>query len=85
MSQPLNALGSSSPWIVYETDSEIEELLGRLKDCDPKEKNAQLDRGQAWRAFVKSVATIYKVCFFFLSLLHVYCSITVHSAISKYI
>jgi hypothetical protein len=38
MSQPLNALGSSSPWIVYETDSEIEELLGRLKDCDPKEK-----------------------------------------------
>ncbi|PNY05047.1 methyl-CpG binding domain-containing protein 9-like [Trifolium pratense] len=38
MSQPLNAFGSSSPWIVYETDSEIEELLGWLKDCDPKEK-----------------------------------------------
>jgi hypothetical protein len=27
--------------------------------------NAQLDRGQAWRAFVKSAATIYKVCLFF--------------------
>ncbi|WJX33588.1 hypothetical protein P8452_21780 [Trifolium repens] len=39
MSQPLNALGSSSLWIVYETDSEIEELLGWLKDCDPKEKD----------------------------------------------
>jgi hypothetical protein len=34
--------------------------------------NAQLDRGQAWRAFVKSAATIYKVCLIFSSLLHVY-------------
>lgn len=38
MSQPLNALANSSPWIVYETDSEIEELLGWLDDYDPKEK-----------------------------------------------
>lgn len=38
MSQPFNALGNSSPWIAYETDSEIEELLGWLKDNDPKEK-----------------------------------------------
>ncbi|KAI5442455.1 hypothetical protein KIW84_011503 [Lathyrus oleraceus] len=37
-SQPLNAIGNSSPWIAYETDSEIEELLGWLTDNDPKEK-----------------------------------------------
>ena len=38
MSQPSDALGISSPWIAYETDAEIEELLGWLKDNDPKEK-----------------------------------------------
>lgn len=37
-SQPVNALGNSSPWIAYETDAEIEELLGWLKDDDPKER-----------------------------------------------
>ncbi|KAL5080075.1 hypothetical protein RYX36_008496 [Vicia faba] len=37
-SLPLNASGNSSPWIAYETDSEIEELLGWLTDNDPKEK-----------------------------------------------
>ncbi|KAK7316429.1 hypothetical protein VNO77_35457 [Canavalia gladiata] len=38
MSQPSNALGNSSPWIAYETDAEIEELLGWLDDNDPKER-----------------------------------------------
>ncbi|TKY50406.1 Methyl-CpG-binding domain-containing protein 9 [Spatholobus suberectus] len=38
MSEPSNALGNSSPWIAYETDAEIEELLGWLDDSDPKEK-----------------------------------------------
>ncbi|KAJ1416476.1 Zinc finger, PHD-type [Sesbania bispinosa] len=38
MSQPSNALGNGSPWIAYETDAEIEELLGWLNDNDPKER-----------------------------------------------
>ncbi|KAL5150389.1 Methyl-CpG-binding domain-containing protein 9 [Glycine soja] len=38
MSQPSNPLGNSSPWIAYETDVEIEELLGWLDDSDPKER-----------------------------------------------
>jgi len=31
-------LANSSPWIAYETDAEIEELLGWLDDNDPKER-----------------------------------------------
>ncbi|KAK7381383.1 hypothetical protein VNO78_34033 [Psophocarpus tetragonolobus] len=38
MYQPSNALGNGSPWIAYETDAEIEELLGWLDDNDPKER-----------------------------------------------
>jgi len=38
MSQLRNALANSSPWIAYETDAEIEELLGWLDDSDTKEK-----------------------------------------------
>ncbi|XP_027358287.1 methyl-CpG-binding domain-containing protein 9 [Abrus precatorius] len=38
MSQPSSALSKSSPWVAYETDAEIEELLGWLDDNDPKEK-----------------------------------------------
>ncbi|ESW23089.1 hypothetical protein PHAVU_004G017600 [Phaseolus vulgaris] len=37
-SQLRNALANSSPWIAYETDAEIEELLGWLDDSDPKER-----------------------------------------------
>ncbi|KAE9590422.1 putative histone acetyltransferase chromatin regulator PHD family [Lupinus albus] len=36
--QPSNALGIRSPWVAYETDGEIEELLSWLKDKDAKEK-----------------------------------------------
>ncbi|XP_014510912.1 methyl-CpG-binding domain-containing protein 9 [Vigna radiata var. radiata] len=38
MSQLRNALVNSAPWIAYETDAEIEELLGWLDDNDPKER-----------------------------------------------
>ncbi|KAK7271687.1 hypothetical protein RJT34_27787 [Clitoria ternatea] len=38
MAQPTNALGNSSPWIAYETDAEIEELISWLDDNVPKEK-----------------------------------------------
>lgn len=38
MSQHSNALGNSSPWIAYETDAEIEELLGWLDNSDSKER-----------------------------------------------
>ncbi|CAL0317266.1 unnamed protein product [Lupinus luteus] len=38
MSQPSNALGISSLWVVYETDAEIDELLCWLKDNETKEK-----------------------------------------------
>ncbi|KAL5152848.1 Methyl-CpG-binding domain-containing protein 9 [Glycine soja] len=38
MSQPSNSLGNRSPWIAYETDAEIEELLGWLDYSDPKER-----------------------------------------------
>lgn len=42
MSQPSTALVSSSPWIAYETDAEIEELLGWLNDNDPKERELKV-------------------------------------------
>ncbi|KAK7266131.1 hypothetical protein RIF29_18771 [Crotalaria pallida] len=38
MSQRRTVLGFSSPWVAYETEAEIEELLSWLKDNDPKEK-----------------------------------------------
>ncbi|XP_019442587.1 PREDICTED: methyl-CpG-binding domain-containing protein 9-like isoform X2 [Lupinus angustifolius] len=38
MSQPSNALGISSLWVVYETDAEIDDLLCWLKDNETKEK-----------------------------------------------
>ncbi|XP_061353751.1 methyl-CpG-binding domain-containing protein 9 isoform X2 [Gastrolobium bilobum] len=38
MSQPSDALGICSPWIAYETDAEIEEILCWLNDNDPKER-----------------------------------------------
>lgn len=38
ISLPSNAPGFSSPWVSYQTDVEIEELLEWLKDSDPKEK-----------------------------------------------
>ncbi|XP_019452879.1 PREDICTED: methyl-CpG-binding domain-containing protein 9-like [Lupinus angustifolius] len=40
--QPSNALGISSPWVAYETDGEIEELLSWLNDKDAKEKELKV-------------------------------------------
>ncbi|KAF7819608.1 methyl-CpG-binding domain-containing protein 9 [Senna tora] len=37
-SQPSNVLSFTSSWVVYQTDSEIEELLGWLKDNNPKDR-----------------------------------------------
>ncbi|KAJ7970868.1 Methyl-CpG-binding domain-containing protein 9 [Quillaja saponaria] len=37
-SKPENTLGSCLPWASYETDEEIEGLIGWLKDNDPKER-----------------------------------------------
>lgn len=38
ISLPSNTASFSSPWVAYQTDAEIEELLGWLKDSNPKER-----------------------------------------------
>ncbi|KAK4272092.1 hypothetical protein QN277_020691 [Acacia crassicarpa] len=38
MSLPRNTVGCNLPWVVYQTDAEIEELLCWLKDIDPRER-----------------------------------------------
>ncbi|KAJ4830704.1 hypothetical protein Tsubulata_036083 [Turnera subulata] len=44
---PNNAMAMCSPWVSYESDAEIEELIGGLKDSDHKER--ELKESIQWR------------------------------------